>query len=422
MNVNSYSESKKTWDWFATILFLLVFGDALITYFTQRVGFSHVAAITGFLFLIYFLLKGPKASLPNSRTTGWLLLFVVGFSIAVPMQNGIGLYRLLQIASAGTAFLVGFVFFKTARDEEKLANLLLFATSIYLIICLLALYKIAPGVFPLETMLWSNNGVLNERPSVMTDQNFQVFYLFPVVLLMALPFRLIRGTMVLVCVIGSLLVLAKLQTRSGVLIISGLTLLAIIAPFKIASLGRRKIVVLPAVGILIAILILPLALSQAGLLLERFSGSDGDFRTLVGRLHSFTYLFENLWNPMWWLPRGNNEFVAITGNTPHSNATAMFLEGGILGLLAWFALLIVPLWRYFRLFRRRQLDNIGAMLMLAGIGTFVMQMTLNVPVMDQVWLWMGAMAGGLTRMRLQAQAQRASENSESSQQKAIEST
>lgn len=393
---NSYSSVK--WDWFAALLFALVFCDALISYFTKRIGFYHVSVIAGVLYFVFLYARGLHRVLPSDAIRFWLLLAMFGFVIAVPVQNGIGFNRLLEVTSATVAYLIGFAFFKSVNDLHRLSWFLLAMVLLYSLISTLAILKIAPAIFPLSISLWADNGVINERPAIMTDQNFQVFYLFPAAALIAPPFHKIRTPLTIISIMCALFVLAKLQTRSGVLVMFALLVLSWILPLRVPGMGKKKFLVLPFFIAVALAYALPTIVGQSQLLIDRFTG--GDFTTGLGRLKSFIYLFEKLWNPLWWIPQGNGEFVANYGNKPHSNTTAVFLEGGIFSLAAWIALLAIPLLKLTRLFLLGKLDSISSMVMTFGAACLTIQLSLNVPLMDQVWLWMGALSGGVVRMQI----------------------
>gem|GEM_PF-1608792 len=393
------------WDWFRSLLFTLVFCDALVVYFTGRFGFTRVNIIPAGLYLFYLLLMGPSKVLPAFSVLAWGAVLWLGFLMGFAVLPGIGPERLLELASATIAFLVGYVFFRNMGNEGGMIWFFTLLTLAYGVVSLLALLKIAPNLFPLEIKLWSDNGIIRERPAVMTDQNFEVFYLLPAAALIALPAKIPRVLLVWLSVGIGLYVLAKLQTRSGMLVIAGIIALSLYAPLKIRSLGRTKVMILPVLLGISLIFALPYVITSASLLIERFTNQG--MGTAYGRLHSLLYFFEHVWNPLWWIPHGNSEFLKMTGNVPHSNITAVFLEGGLFGLSAWVALVILPLWRYLRLFMWGELDNIGTMIMLMGLGVFVIQMSLNVPVMDQVWLWAGSVVGGLDRAKKIARQKKA---------------
>jgi hypothetical protein len=89
-----------------------------------------------------------------------------------------------------------------------------------------------------------------------------------------------------------------------------------------------------------------------------------------------------------------------TGARPHSNITATFLEGGILSLAAWFALVVYPVARLGLLFISGRLSHASTMIFIGCLTMLVLQLSLNVPMNDQVWLWTGAGVGVLAKEKI----------------------
>ena len=375
-----------------TFCIILIFADSLINYFLRT--FFHPLPVNTLVIIPFFglfLLRRLPNIIPGYRTITWLFIAVLGYTIGVFSAPDITAHRFLEIASAILAFLVGFGFFKNNDNENMVARLFIYITIAYVIVCLLALSRHMPSIFPVIDQIWSQNGILQRRPEVTTDQNFQVFYLFPAALLLSLPFKLKRFTLNILVVVGSLLVLAKLQTRSGTLIFLGAIFLSLISPLFVKSLGRKKLTTLPILGFFAVVAAIPIIISSADLLIYRFFHTD--YRTGLGRLYSFLYIFEHAWDPTWWLPQGNESYIIATGNKPHSNITAAFLEGGILGLLSWIALVLLPVFRLSKRFLFGRLTNFAVIGFIGCVTMFVTQLSLNVPMVDQVWLWSGAAIG-----------------------------
>ena len=325
----------------------------------------------------------------------WIVALSIGLLTGIPLVEEIGWRRVLEIVGLISAYFIGYAFFRNLEDKQILLQVLAISSLLYVAVCVMALTKIAPSVFPLEILIWSDSGILRERPAVMTDQNFQVFYLFPTVLCLVLQRTKIGLLITTIGLALSFYILANLQTRSGILIMAGLIVLTVYAQKR----SKRGTQLLAVLGVALAgamILVALWKLPSFELLLTRFS--SGDYATAQGRLSSFTYLFEKLWNPLNWLPIGNSEFLKLTGNRPHSNPTALFLEGGLIALFAWGALVLHPAWKLGLLYLRGRLDQLSQVCLLGGVGSLVAQLALNVPVMDQVWLWAGALGGRLVKV------------------------
>jgi hypothetical protein len=317
--------------------------------------------------------------------------FMLGL-ITAPEVNAL---RVNQALGMFVAYVSGYLVFRWVDDVDTIGQLLMFVVGAYVCVCLIALLKIAPAYFPLEIEYWSLNGIPQSRPAVTTNQNFQVFYLFPCALLLALPFRVLRFAIVAALVLGSLYILSQLQTRSGLITFGGGVLLALMSPLWTRDLGRRKLIWISVAGICGALMMAPLIMNQASLVIYRFTNDN--YATGLGRLVGFLYLFEHLGDPDWWLPQGSSEIIARTGDFAHSNITSMFLNGGIVGLVGWFVVVVYPIFRLTQFFLRRQLDAAATLVWCALIVVWVTQMTLDVAVQKYVWIWAGAGVGVLER-------------------------
>lgn len=379
------------------VAFVLIALDSLMTYIGKQITGTilPVNIIIPFLIAAIFVIKGKNYILPDKKHMIWLSVAALGLTAGTLTIPNTGIGRLFEVAGALVAFITGYMFSRWAKDEDQAAKPLLLIGLLYTAVCVIAVSKLMPQYFPIITKLWAFNGELIERPEVTTDQNFQIFYLIPGIIVFALPFKKIRFILSSLVILGSLYTLAVLQTRSGLLVAIGLIALITLAPIWSRNLGKWKIYLIPAISLVVAVLFLPKILSLASAIIIRFT--ETDYSTGLGRLHSFLYLFDKIYNPLWWLPQGNEEFKQLTGNIPHANPTAMFLEGGILALVAWIALVISPLIKLSFLFIKSRLDNTSIMLYFGGLGVFITQLTLNVPLMDQIWLWAGVTNGLLAR-------------------------
>ena len=381
---------------FGTVLFLLVLFDSLLNYFLQNIGGRLPVNAFAAVFLALGAFKfGTRPLLPSMITLFALGLGFLGFMLGVIFIPETSATQVLSIGSAMCGFFIGFLTTRWAKDARIDAIAFSFAGGLYIIVCIFALLGIAPRFFPLINAVWSDNGTLRFRPEVTTDQNFQILYLFPAALPLVLPYRFWQFTTALAMSAGALFILARLQTRSGFLVFTALLFLCWIAPLWIKSLGRNKLLILPLVGVSFMVLFFDQIMTVGSLLITRFKGEG--MEAGQGRLVSFTYLFQHILDLDWWVPHGNTEFKKIYGAIPHSNITAMFLEGGILGLYMWIIVFVTPLVKLSRVFLSGKLDNYGAMIFLGGIASLVIQLSLNAPFVDQVWLWAGAVVGATDR-------------------------
>jgi len=385
--------------WLIITFFIIMF-DSLINYFLHT--FYHrlpTNALVPITLLLAVQRNGISYLMPSRQYLLALLLGIAGYSLAIVTADLETPYRLVEIGGAVVAFITGYALFKHIDDERLIAKMFMSVSIIYSITCLIALHRWLPNQFPLVSAIWSLNGVLVERPRVTIDQNFQTFYLLAIAPLLALPVRpVFRFVLILIGAVLAFDVIAQLQSRSGTLVFLGVCAMALLLPLRIRQLGRGKVIMVPITLFIGGLLALPVVIKQGAILWARFF--ETDYATGEGRLQSFLYLFEKLINPVWWfLPQGNAEFLQKTGNLAHSNITASFLEGGIMGLISWCMLVPLPLYHLFRYMLRKRIDVTGCLVLLMGLGMFVMQMSLNAPFVDQVWLWSGATAGTLVRLR-----------------------
>jgi len=393
----------------AYVAFGSVMLDALITYFLKTAtGILLPVNVVLPLFLLMIVMSsGWRAVLPPRHVIIAFFVGVLGFAIGPPLVDEIGAYRYIEMTGALCAFAAGYSCMRWASEERGFVRLVTVVGGLYVIVSFMALLAVAPSLFPVVKAHWARGLMVVARPEIMTDQNFQVFYLFPAALVLILPFRVVRFGVSLALTIGGLFVLAKVQTRSGILVLSGTIVLSLIAPIWDRSLGRWKMLSMPIIFVLLFAIGINLILREGAFAIARFT--EVGFQTGYGRLLSFLYLFKHIYDPLWWIPRGNSEFVEEFGTIPHSNITAMFLEGGIAGLGMWVVVFLVPLVMLTRLFFRRQLDHVGIMVLVAGLSMMIVQLSLNVPFFKQPWLWAGAVMGVLYRSRAEVASRRRSE-------------
>jgi hypothetical protein len=370
--------------------------DSLTNYFL-RIVYRPVPinALVPLFLLGALATNGIGYLVPKPKYLAAILLGVFGYVLAIVFA-GENMWRLMEIATAIAAFIVGYALFKHTTSEGAVIKLMLLLSLAYGITCLMSLHKYFPALFPVKTYLWSLNGKLIDRPEVTTNSNFEVLYLMSAIPLLSLPIKPTRLLLAFVATALAADTLIALQTRSGILVLIGLVLFATLVPIWQRQLGRSKILIIPVLGIIGILLALPILIKQGAAIWARFT--EAGYATGEGRWQSFMYLFEKLPNPAWWIPRGNDEFIARTGDLPHSNITAHFVDGGMPGLVSWILLVPVPLYHLLKKFFKRRLDTVSCLVLQMGLGMFIIQMSLNIPFFDQIWLWTGAVAGTLDKL------------------------
>ena len=379
---------------------MLVLLDSLATYFLASVagiGFPVNAILPG-LILVMVARHGVSKMLPDTSTSIWVVLAIAGFSLGIAFNEELGIDRFLKIGSAFSAFIIGYNVGYWGRNDKKLADYLLLVGLVYSLVCVLALLKIAPGLFPIKEAMGFKEGNLVVRPEITIDQNFQIYYLFFICFIFTQSFSTIRYGLAGLALLGALFTVVTLQTRSGTILLGLSFGLAVIYPVWMKSKGSvfRLLLVFTAFVLIVAIKLDDIQDIASGIL-DRFFNDD--FHTFWGRVISATYLFEKIVNPVWWFPRGNSEFIALYKDVPHFNPTAVFLEGGIIALAAWVALVLLPLFKGVAAVLKKKTDVFEALIVVGAGITFVAGLTLNTPYYEHAWLWAGALLGGLIKKK-----------------------
>lgn len=387
------------------LLFGLVLLDSMISYLVVPrlpVPFP-VNALLPIGMLLPLGFAGVSHALPSQKVLAWLFLSFLGFSLGIAILPELPLLRYLKILSALCAFFIGYNAIKYAVNENAYINVVLIVSFFYAVVCVSALLGVAPGVFPLVKAYGFREGVEFFRPEITTDQNFQVFYLFPGLLALAIPLNYLRGGIVFFIALAALYSLAQLQTRSGIIL---LVITLFLAYFYVAWIQRRSIAWQSlVVGLLFFVIFLVKQAAIVSLISDiQYRFFEDDFDTLWGRVHSATYLLEKVWNPLWWVPQGNTEFMALSnGVKPHFSPTAFYLEGGLLSLLGWFALVLVPIVSLLKQSLARRFDGFELAIVVGAVIACIGTLSLNAPLHEHLWLWMGAAQGVYARRRLRMQ-------------------
>lgn len=380
------------------ILFGLVMLDSLLSYLSSSVvGFRPpVNAAIPVACLLVGLRLGFRAFVPQLPVAGGLFALASAFLVGIVFGDVYGWARLLTLGGLLAAFFVGHAAGRCLEDQDVAVRMFVAVCGAYSLVCVAALLKVIPDVLPLINALGYRDGELVVRPEVTIDQNFQIFYLFPVALLFFLPANRLRTAAVAAITLAAAFVLVRLYTRSGVLLLLSALVFAWITPMLYPRFGRQKLVVLPLLFAPLAVWQLDWIVGVTAEIVFRFTDEES-YGTIYGRIYSAQYLLDRLFDPGFWIPRGNEEFLKLTGNIPHFNPTAVYLEAGLLGLAAWITLVVWPLARLARLYLAGTLDAVGIMFFGGGLVVFGTQLSLNAPLYEQVWLWAGAVAGALSR-------------------------
>ncbi len=399
-NIKQSNSSLQNPAWL--FLFAVVALDSLFSYFGRNLaGIAFPVNSLLPLWLVIAVFKvGIKQLIPPLSSLIWVTAAVTGFLVGIVIIPGEHWFLLFKIGTAVTAFIIGVGTGRWNNDANQFIKLFLIVGGIYVAVCTVALLQLFPSILPVEKDIGNYQGNLIVRPSVTVDQNFQIFYVFMPALVLSMRFKKLSGGFALFFTICALFVLAKLQTRSGVILIANVVLFSLLAPLRFPHLGRRKIIALPVIILILLALSFDQVIESSEEITQRFSQQR--FNTFYGRLYSAQYMFENLLNPEFWLPRGEAEFVRKTGNIPHFTPTAFYLQGGLLAIIAWVAIFMVPLLKMSRMFLKGRLDEAGVMIFIGSLTAFIAQLSLNAPYFEQTWLWAAAAIGTIKRLDRQA--------------------
>ena len=240
------------------------------------------------------------------------------------------------------------------------------------------------------------------RPEVTTDQNFQIFYLFPAGLLLALRNTTLQLIGIFCIAVISVYALGQLQTRSGALVLGGSMVFSAIVGMRAQGKIDLRLVFVVFLGFVLMIVFMDKILVYGELLVKRFTVDD--FDTLDNRTDAFMFTFKKLFNPEWWVPQGYRLYRAETGmGLPHSNITAVFVEAGLLGLIGWILAFICPLVALGKRWVHGLTDDVANLALCGGAAAMVIQLSLNAPLYEHVWFWGGTVVASLARTNVERQ-------------------
>ena len=331
--------------------FFLVSIDAVQAYMLKNIaGFSYPVNAVAAAVVVLLYLQDPERLFPSKALTvllaAMVAMFILGFYIGdyelnnpflaerTPLQLTAG------IVNSAAMLMLGYYCFRWMPDSA-LIKVILLAGIAHGIVNTLAISGVYPSLFPVNYSEAAIEGKWVVRMETTTDQNFMVFYFLPSAALLVLPFQRYRTTVALLVTLMGLYSVVGVQTRSGTIVLFGCIGLAGIAPMYMKELGRKKTIILACLGAIISIIYYRALLNIASGLIFRFTEVGN--RNLMGRLGAIEYFAQNFWKPHFMIPSGPGVFTAEHGNhLPHSNITSMMLRGGIIGVVAWFAVYFFP--------------------------------------------------------------------------------
>jgi hypothetical protein len=382
-----------------TFLLVLTLLDSLFNYFIRQAVGNPLPtnAAVAMLVPVALAFTNIARGVPTIRILLLLSMGVAGYLVGAVIAVPDTVSQAGKVFTAVMSLFIGYNAFRHTPSARRLAHVFLYIGALYIAVCLIALSNILPSVFPVISTYGFRDGILFSRPEVTTDQNFQIFYLFIVVFCFAIKERKRYEIAGVLGAGAAIFILLKLQTRSGLLIMFAAAGLASVLP---VLQRKRNVLWLLAVSGVMAILVLTHAdkiMAAAAGMISRIG--DDDFKTFWGRVHAAGYLFEKLINPLWWVPRGNGEYLKLTRNIPHFSPTGALLEGGILALVMWLGLFLWPLLRCFRKILMTSADEVMVIAAIGAAASVVAALSLNAHLFNGCWLWAGALMGAEHRLR-----------------------
>lgn len=376
------------WQW----LFVWLMLDSLILYLLRPFFFLPINAMLPILVLVALLLDKKRSAKIAQRDIAFWVLMAAGLLLAfvVGVESLFNVSK--QYATALSAFIIGVKSIDITGVSDKFLKLISLVGLAYAFVCAAAVLGISPVYLPVSYLEGFNDGVPVIRAEITTDQNYQVFYLFPLLLSLVVKHSPILRVLQLAGLLAALYVIVEMQTRSGLIVMLGFTLLITLLPFWYRQKGSILYVLLFALGVsTILVINLSLIIELSQNMLRRFT--DSDLSTFWGRVDSIGYLFKNLLDPGHWLPKGQDYFLARYGNYPHSSPTSIYLSGGILGLIGWLYIVIKTSASSIKLLIKKRVGLNESVIVAGAFSAFVVCLTLPAPFFEQLWLWIGGAAG-----------------------------
>lgn len=384
---------NRLWMWsLAVVMF-----DSLFQYFL--VNFAGLTlpinAVLPLLLAIGLYRFGLAGVFPGVGAMVPVTILLVGCMIGVVIVPEFGFRKLFEMATALSALIIGYQAFRTAASADKLVRWFLVIGLIYSVVCSVAILKLVPSLLPVYYAVGLREGELVSRAEITVDQNFQIYYLFVSAFALAVPLRLVRTGLILVACVGAYFVVAKLQTRSGTILLSMAVAMSILIPLRTHAGGKLKLLVIPCVLLLLGYFGMDLIKSQGSELITRFQ--EKEYETLYSRLFAATFFLDKLADMEYWLPQGNAAYMTRYGGLPHFTPAGFLLEGGILAVAGCLFAFYVPVLRLGFRYALGRLDQIASIAFVGGAVAMVASLSLNALFFEHMWLWGGAVLGSLAR-------------------------
>lgn len=371
--------------------------DSMVQYFL--VNFVGVAlpvnALLPVLLVVALYRFGVAAIIPGLNSLISIAVLLFGCLVGVVVVPELGYRKLFEIGTALSALIIGYNAFRTAPSGGSLANWFLAIGFVYSAVCSVAIMKLLPSLLPVYYVVGLREGELVTRAEITIDQNFQVYYLFVCAFALAVPIRLLRTSLALVACVGAYFTVAKLQTRSGTILLSLAIVMSLLVSIRLSSGGKAKLLFIPLLFLMVGYFGIDLIKSQGSELISRFQ--EKEYETFYSRLFAADFFIEKLMDPNYWIPQGNAAYMAKYGGLPHFTPAGFLLEGGILAVIGSLFVFYLPLVRLVIRYLQFRLDLVANIAMVGGVVAMAASLSLNALFFEHMWLWGGAVIGALAR-------------------------
>jgi len=326
--------------------------------------------------------------------------FTIHNPAAIMMNNKVA-FKILptDLITMTTAFLIGSIWILRTNISSKLiTDHFLALSAFHALICLLALLKISPSIFPLIDAVYYNNGVPVSRPEITTDQTRQALYLLVSLCVVFTQKSLSRNIISLAILLITIFIITKVQSRMSTIVVSLFTIIAYLMAIRFKVISMKMLFAGLSLVVLVILWKIGAIINFLANLIWRFQQVDDSYG---GRAGSIMYLFEKLAEPSYWIPTSYNEFFQQHGAAPHSFHTMVYLNAGLLGLICYLILIIVPLSILFKKILKRTATDYERIGFFCGSFTFLLSLTQPVINHEIFWLMAGLTAGALSRSHLE---------------------
>ncbi len=316
------------------LLFLVA--DTLPTYFLG-VPYSSVIGIV--LGGVAVAASPPKISRQLLVIASCTTVFAGLILIAILSD----VYVFTTVTSAISIPIVTIIGFEFARRIASSGGELLFYPALgglaILAVCAVALSGVLPTLFPVVNSIGYEFGEMNVRPSITTDQNFQIA---PILFSLLLPVtKRLRPYLDVILLSAMASIALIIQSRGSLvaLIMVALTLL-----IQRDSAKFRALLFTGAV--LVGFMLIWLSADFSAAIKDfQLRSAGGGAESLHDRVSFVSHLLTVFWNPHYFFPVGIGESLVAVGDIPHFTPLTALLEGGLPALVIVSTLLVYAFWK-----------------------------------------------------------------------------